>query len=193
MSLPKSNIYKITINGSKGAAFAEYRNGILTLFINEWSNDTEPPQYIPMFETLLMQDQAIITVTLLVPKTVAEKVAMFCIIYKEIKGFMYRASKEEKANLKLVTVSRPLLETYFKNTSFPLSANKTMADYVKHYNTVRDITVNGQQKTSKEFPAVYDREFEKRISDDVSKLQRYWAHLRALGWRKVDDIWTQIN
>ncbi len=41
-----------------------------------------------------------------------------------------------------------------------------------------------QAKSS--FPMVYDKAYEKTISEDVAKLQRYWAHLRTLGWKKVD-------
>ena len=63
-----------------------------------------------------------------------------------------------------------------------------MADYVRHYNTVRDLATNGKPVKSA-FPNVYDREYEKRIAEDVSKLQRYWAHLRAHGWAKEDGTW----
>lgn len=194
----KTNVYKLT--SAIGTGYAMYTNEILeTAYFDPKLSaaeiDTHAGAWFPIHEQDLVGDSTRTNsifrqFQLLVPKTVAEKVAMFCIIHKQEKKFAYRAGKAETANLKLVSVTRELLEAYFKNTAFPLSTSKTIADYVKNYNAVRDLVTNGApKKKSNEFPFVYDRMYEKQISDDVSKLQRYWAHLRDLGWKKVDDVW----
>lgn len=195
----KTNVYKLI--SEIGTGYAMYTNEILeTAYFEPKLSAREIDSYagtcFPIHERDLTGDNTraysiFKKYQLLVPKTVAEKVALFCIIHKQEKKFAYNAGKTEKANLKNVSVTRELVEAYFKNTTFPLSASKTMADYVRHYNTVRDLVTNGTpKKKSKEFPDVYDRMYEKQISDDVSKLQRYWAHLRELGWRKINDVWT---
>lgn len=180
--------YKIMLEGDSGAAYAMFQDGALKMFINEWSKFTEPPKYIPIQEKSFIAWSNDYKVTALQPRSVADKVALFCLLYKQHKNLTYRAGKEEKANLKLVTVNNELLEVYFTSTQYPLTGTKSMADYVRHYNTVRDLATNGKPVKSA-FPDVYDREYEKRIGEDVSKLQRYWAHLRAQGWVKNDGVW----
>lgn len=186
---------KLTLEGYTGAAYALYRGGVLVQCINEIGMDYEKDEsshmpMIPLYQldltyTKFIQEE-------LKPRTVAEKVAMFCLKYKQHKGQPYRAMKQEKANLRTVTVNDVLLDTYFSTASYPLNSSKTMADYTRHFNTIRDLSANGRAVKS-EFPAVYDREYEKRISDDVSKLQRYWSHLRSLGWFKDDGVWKQTQ
>jgi hypothetical protein len=193
-----TNVYKLI--SEIGTGYAMYTNEILeTAYfepkLSAREIDSYPGAWFPIHEQDLTGDHTRTNsifkkYQLLVPRTVAEKVAMFCIVHKQEKRFAYNAGKVEKANLKGVSVTRELLDAYFKNTAFPLSNSKTMADYVKHYNTVRDLVTNGTpKKVTKEFPDVYDFEAEKRLKDDVSKLQRYWAHLRALGWKKIGGVW----
>lgn len=184
------NIYKITFKGCAGAIYASYEGNFLRMLINDLK-ETPRAAYVYLYEgslDALQNELKFVTITELKARTVADKVALFCIIHKEIKGFVYRAGKEEKANLKLVTVSRDLLEVYFRNTSYPLSASKSMADYVKHYNYVRDIHTNGlPTKVQSRFPDVYDREFERSLEGET--LSAYWQHLHRIGWRKVDGSW----
>jgi hypothetical protein len=178
----KTTTVKLTLPGHKGAAYAMYEDGVLVMLINEIVNcQLSIINYAGKdFERVE-----------LTPKTVSEKVAMFCLLYKKHKAIPYRASKQEKANLKLVTVNEHLLNTYFTHTSYPLTHTKTMADYVRHYNTVRDLAANGVPQKKSAFPDVYDKLYERTISDDITKLQRYWAHLREQGWRKTDGVWSQ--
>jgi hypothetical protein len=183
-----TNIYKIGFEGEKGQAYASYTDGILRMFINDISKFSTPPRYIPIKEEHIHNLASTHVVKLVEARSVADKVAHFCIKYREHKGVAYRAGKEEKANLKGVTINDQLLNTYFTAIQYPFTQTKTMADYVRHYNAVRDLAANGKQVKSS-FPDVYDKEYEKRLGDDVSKLQRYWQHLRSLGWSKVEGIW----
>jgi hypothetical protein len=186
--------YKVTNKDYYGAAFALYENGLLSNLMVDYKLATQHPRLasvdFPLTEKELLRNP-VFDATELKPRTVAEKVALFCLLYKKNKGMAYRAAKEEKANMKLVTVNEQLLNKYFTSTAYPLSHTKTMADYVRHYNTIRDLATNGTPAKAK-YPDVYDREYEKRISDDVGKLQGYWEYLRALGWKKTDGVWSRV-
>lgn len=188
----KTNIFKISFPDRAGAMYVSYEKGQIRMLLNELS-ETPKALYIYMMQTdidALQKEFPSMRIAELTPKTVAEKVAMFCIVHKNIKSFVYRAGKEEKANLKLVTVSRELLEIYFNNAAYPMSASKSMADYVKHYNFIRDIQKNGKpEKIKTRFPDVYDREFERTLEGET--LSAYWQHLHKLGWRKIDGVWLQ--
>lgn len=181
----KISTYKIAC--VVGTAYAMYQDGWLTMLISEMKIDDDHLDF-PCREIDLIGN-TFFTNAELKPKTVADKVALFCLKYKQHKGQPYRARKEEKANMKLVTVTEQLLDTYFANVNYPLNPAKSMVDYVYHYNAIRDIAANG--KPVRSFPDVYDREYEKIIGDDVSKLQAYWAHLRAQGWSKKDGVWLR--
>jgi hypothetical protein len=185
----KTTNYKITLEGSTGASYAQYEDGTLRMFINEWSKFTEPPRAIPVKEKyLLAMHGAEINVAELRPRSVADKVALFCLRHKELLKFTYRPMKAEKANMKDVTVNDEYLKLYFTNNDFPLNKNKSMADYVRHYNVVRNLAINGlPDKVKSRFPDVYDREFERSLEGET--LAAYWEHLRNKGWRKVDGVW----
>jgi hypothetical protein len=190
----KSNTYKVT-GYFDGVVYALYKNEVLEMLLCELNNpltvNDKPVGYdmFPLREVDLT-DNEMLKAVLLKPKSVADKVALFTLKYKQHKGQPYRAMKEEKANLKNVTVNEALLDAYFKHVNYPLNGTKSMADYIRHYNTVRDLAANGVQAKNS-FPMVYDKAYEKTISEDVAKLQRYWAHLRTLGWKKVDGAWTE--
>lgn len=185
----KSTIYKVTSSSFDGAAYAAYDNGVLTMLICEWKFDSPEcgADMFPLKERYL-KTSTIFSWKLLVPRSVADKVALFCIKYKQFKKLTYRATKEEKANMKLVTVTEDLLKAYFGNSQYPLTATKSMADYVRHYNTIRDLAANGSVvKVKSRFPEVYDRDFESKLEGET--LSAYWQHLNRLGWRKVEGTW----
>lgn len=190
-----TTFYKITLRNLSGAAYAMYEDGCLSMFLNELERNG--PELFMLMPNVCMSELHLkgltgITVQQLQPKTVADKVALFCLKYKQHKGQPYRAMKEEKANLKTVTVTNVLLDAYFTNDNYPLNTTKSMADYVRHYNTIRDLAANGRP-VKRVFPDVYDREYERRIGDDVVKLQAYWQHLRNIGWYKSEGVWTRNN
>lgn len=186
-----NTIYKVTSSSFDGTAYAAYDNGILTMLLCDWKPFTITGKLgadmFPLKEWDL-ENSELFTAKKLVPKSVADKVAMFCIKYKQYKKLTYRATKEEKANMKLVSVTEDLMKAYFGNTQYPLTATKSMADYVRHYNTIRDLAANGSVvKVKSRFPEVYDRDFESKLEGET--LSAYWQHLIRLGWRKVDGTW----
>jgi len=182
--------YKVT-SRFPGQAYAMYENGFLTMLISEFEHPEVREGFIgedfPLREFDLVHSE-VFTANELKPKTVSDKIALFTMLYKRHKGITYRSTKQDRANIVNVSVTEQLLNTYFKATQYPLAGVKSITDYIKHYNEVRDLAQNGVM-VKNEFPNVYDREWEKRISDNPSKLQRYWQHLRALGWKKVDGVW----
>jgi len=175
--------FKFTKPGVKGAVYAIQEEKSITQIINELEQPTAPLTLGSFLQSGFQYQE-------LKPKTVQEKAAQFCLIYKKHKGVAYRASKTDKANLAHVTISEPLLNTYFTNYAYPLTGTKCMSDYVRHFNVIRDLSTNGTP-VKKRFPDVYDREYEKTISQDSGKLQDYWAHLRTLGFVKTDMGWTK--
>lgn len=184
----KTTTYKLTMKGVKGTAYAMFNDEVLHILINELE---ETPVHLQRDRFFAMMQGFGITHQELHPKTVADKVAMFCMLHKKYKGFAYRAGKTEKANMRGVNVNEQLLDAYFTNATYPLTTTKTMADYVRHFNTVTDISRNGKPTKKTNFPDIYDREYERTISDDVSKLQSYWSHLREIGFRKVEGVWIK--
>src|SRR5262245_19114497 len=141
-----STTYKISIHGVTGAAYAMFENGVLSYFINEMERTSSMLKIMPHVSMTELQFKAHtgISIKELKPKSLSDKVALFCPMYNDLKGQPYRAMKEEKANLTHVTVTKELLNTYFKTTDFPLSPTKSMADYVRHYNAIRHIAANGK-------------------------------------------------
>lgn len=120
-------------------------------------------------------------------KTAHEKLRTFCIIHKAIRGTAYTPKAQEKANIKNVVVTQSLMETYFNNTAYPLTYAKSINDYIKHYNYIRDLNKNGAPG---KYPNEYIKAFEKSLQPD--ELPKYWAHLRSLGWVKnAGGSWTE--
>lgn len=184
--------YKVTGHFA-GVVFAQYKNGHLVQLLAELES-TQPVGDVPpgwdMFPLLEfdLRHSEVLTATEIKGRSVADKVALFCLVYYRYKGQPYRAMKEEKANMGTVSVTPQLLDSYFTHTAYPLSHNKSMADYVRHYNTVRDLAHNGVPKKSA-FPDYPDSEYEKTLSPE--KLSAYRVHLVSLGWKKVDGLWQQ--
>lgn len=187
-----TTIYKITLRGVTGAAYALFEKGMLTQFINELEGNATVLQLMPQLALSEVQFKGLTGITIgeLKAKSAADKLALFCFVYQKHKGTTYRTTKEDRANIVHVTVNEHLLNTYFKANQYPLAGLKSIGDYVRHYNEVRDLAANGMP-VKNTFPDVYDRQYEQLISADVNKLQSYWAHLRSKGWSKIDGIWKQ--
>ena len=186
-----TNYYKLTLKGVKGQAYASYARGLLLQCINELAMDydkdttTEPPM-IPVYWPDRVY--SVFAFEELKPKSVSAKCALFVLMYKEHRSVVYTPSKIERANLRHVTVSPELLTVYLTAKDYPLAGPKSITDYIRNYNAVRDLAVNGKPVKAG-FPDVYDREYERTLGDNPAKLQLYWAHLRTLGWAKIDGVW----
>lgn len=180
-----TNYYKLTIKGVKGQVYAIYKDGVLKMLINEQAQ----PQAVVHFYLKSMRETKWV-IEEIKPKSVSSKAALFVLMFKEYRNVVYTPSKIELSNLRHVTMSEQLLKVYFAAKDYPLAGPKTISDYIRNYNAVRDLAANGKPvRTS--FPDVYDREYEKTLGDNVGKLQAYWAHLRDLNWKKIDGVWTQ--
>lgn len=181
--------YKITLHGVRGQAYVLYEDSVIRYFINE----LEGVHIFTLFASVPTNEAQIKTLTgiklqELKPKSASDKLAMFSFQYKQLKGITYTPTREERANIAHVTINEQLLNTYFKCTQYPMQGLKSITDYIRHYNAVRDLATNGAPVKA-EFPAVYDRDYEKHISENTEKLTRYWQHLRALGWKKEEGVW----
>lgn len=186
-----TTIYKITLRGVTGAAYAMFENGVCAQFINELETNTNSSVLFSLLPLHEVQFKGLTGITIgeLKAKSASDKIALFCFMYTKHKGTTYRSTKEDRANIVHVSVTEPLLNTYFKATQYPLAGLKSISDYVRHYNEVRDLATNGTPAKKSSFPNVYDKQYEQMIGEDISKLQRYWAHLREQGWKKIDGVW----
>lgn len=182
--------YKITIKGIHGAAYAQYKNQTLVLFINELDEKPDLSFTLNHPESWNVKAPGVLKVQKLIPRTAADKVAMFCMVYHQRKNLTYRPLAEEKRNISHVTVNKELLDVYFNHNQYPLTGTKTITDYIRHYNTVRDLAINGKPEKSR-FPDVYDREFERGLEGET--LSAYWQHLIKCGWKKTDGVWMKAN
>lgn len=192
-----TNIYKITHKSYRGAAYAMYKKGELCEFLLMFdpvlsSFDAKALSNHFPFKATDLPDLAVARFQYveLVPRTAADKIAMFCMTFRAFRNSAYTAKKEERANIADVTVSDKLLTAYFTNDTFPLTYAKSINDYIRHYNYIRDIATNGTPVKSA-FPDVYDREFERGLEGE--KLSAYWVHLNKLGWKKSDGAWIKTT
>ena len=193
-----TSIYKVTTRkkGSLGgAAFFLFKNDLLKAVNWEFNRGLTPVekqlvrQCFPFHVSDLKHLEKWFKVEELIARTAGDKVKLFCMYFKAKRGSNFTPSKAEKQNIKNVVVSKALLEAYFNNDTFPLSYSKSINDYIRHYNYIRDIQRNGTPVKAK-FPGIYNREFEKGLSGQ--ELTDYWAHLRKLGWAKNEKgVWVE--
>lgn len=192
-----NKIYKLTHKDYRGAAYAMFKKGELSEFLLLFdpalrSYDAKAfANYFPFKEDDL-KDVCVARFAYaeLVPRNVEDKIAMFCMKFRAQRNSAYTAKKEERANIANVMVSEPLLNVYFANDGFPLNYAKSINDYIRHYNYIRDIASNGTPKKDG-FPDVYDRDYERTL--DGEKLSAYRSHLVQMGWRVVEGSWRLIE
>src|SRR5690606_32473760 len=183
-----NEIYKLTLKGVKGCAYLSYRDGRIREALFDFQGDWLWPEYdmgFPFLEQVLNGYEAGKAVKL-VPRSAQDKIVMFCMTFRKYRGTPYTPKRQERANIVQVSVNERLLGVYFNTTDFPLSYAKSINDYIKHYNYIRDLERNGKPAKSR-FPDVYDREFERTLEGET--LSAYWQHLNKLGWKKVDGVW----
>jgi hypothetical protein len=183
-------IYKLDFKEVKASVYYLFKHGILTqLYVESSGKNNEALKFLHM--NLDFGEHAIVTVPgvkELKPRTVQDKVVAFCMAFRNYRNTAYTPKKNERANLVDVTVSKEMLEVYFSITEFPLSYAKSINDYIKHYNHIRDLAANGKPVKSK-LPDVYDREYERKLEGPA--LSTYWQHLIKMGWKKVDGSWRR--
>lgn len=189
------NIYKITHKDHPGAMYLLYKkeeiSEVLFSFVPSLGHYRQKliAKFFPFREDELkaFAKGTEMECTLIQPRTVNDKIAAFCLTYRAHRNSPYTPKKNERANLTQVTMSDKLLQVYFSTDSFPLSHAKSINDYIRHYNYIRDLAINGKPSS---FPDVYDREYERTLEGE--KLSAYWQHLVKLGWRKADGTWIKL-
>jgi hypothetical protein len=191
-----SNIYKVTLKGQPGALYVSYHNERLKECLFMFEPFLTPQSrgllssFFPYEESELetLRQKTAFDYNLLVPRNASDKLAMFCMTFRNHRNQPYTPKKNEKANMTDVSVTQQLLDVYFSNTEFPLTYAKSISDYIKNYNYIRDIAANGKPDKNR-FPDVYDREYERTL--DADRLSLYWQHLNRQGWKKADGVWTK--
>jgi hypothetical protein len=189
-------MYKMKMAGVSGTGYFMFKDGVLRTLFYEFQESLY--MYLPQREHEITEkakfwNERGVTFEELKARTTEEKLALFCAVFKDKRGSGYTPKQNEKHNIKQVMVTERLLKTYFENTTYPLSYAKSVNDYIRNYNYVRDIDKNGAPVSNPyKFPAVYDPDFEKKLNGPA--LSDYRAHLRDLGWRfdKELALWKKI-
>ncbi|MGD1960521.1 MAG: hypothetical protein ACFB2Y_16800 [Fulvivirga sp.] len=189
-------IYKVTANkpeGLGGAAFFLFKDERLLAVNWEFTrtlNDHEAAivtKAFPLRLSDLSNLKKVFKVREIPERTASDKLKLFCMYFKAKRGSTYTANKFERANIKNVVMNSALLEAYFSTDSYPLTYAKTINDYIKHYNHIRDISRNGAPKKAR-FPNEYNKDFERRL--EGAEISQYWKHLTNLGWKKnAKGVW----
>lgn len=189
-------MYRMKMAGVSGAGYFMYRDGILRTLYYEFEEALQ--LYLPQREQDIADRAKFwndhgVTFVELVPKTVEEKLALFCAIFKEKRKAGYTPKQNEKNNLKVVMVTDKLLHTYFDNQAFPLSFAKSITDYIRHYNHIRVLekTTQGVGQCPPKYPDRPDNDYEKRL--DGPNLSAFREHLYKIGWRFNKDNATWYN
>jgi hypothetical protein len=119
-----------------------------------------------------------VTVKLLEPRSIQDKVIMFCQWFRRYRGVTYTAKILEKANLKGIPVNVELLDVFFNS---PL-ANFTLSNYIQRINQTKDHLKNGAERQRARFPNEWSRETEAKYQG--KDLEEYYQHLYRAGWRR---------
>ena len=140
MALPAITIYKLKSPRFTGAIYARYKDGVFAALDGDDAQLT-PEQWSYLLRTVPVRDAnwsqaelGTLQATLVVPKSVKDKLVAFCAAYRQHRGVPYQAKLLEKANLKDVVVSDDLLKVFFES---PLQ-NFTLKNYIDRINITRD-------------------------------------------------------
>jgi len=108
-------------------------------------------------------------------KLTADKIALFCRMYKQYCLLDYKISRAETGIIKGAEVTEQLLKVYFENTDW-WSKIKTVTNYYKNLNEIRRIAAVGNNP---KFPNGWDKTFSAKLSPQ--QLPEYFRHLRSIG------------
>lgn len=178
----KTTIYKLKSSRVQGVIYVCYRDGLFSnLDCADATLTAEQCGYLlrtlPPREAQLQDvNMGTLTASLVVPRSVKDKVVLFCANYKSYRGVVYVPKLIEKANLKDVPVTNELLTVFFES---PLQ-NFTLKNYIDRINITKDQARNGRAGTVV-FPNQWDARFAAGLSGET--LTSYRAHLRSLEWR----------
>ena len=192
------NIYKITHREQVGAMYLLYKKEKISQVLFQFEPELGAyrqnlvAKFFPFCELDLkaFAKGTEMECTLIQPRTVKDKLAAFCLTFQAYRKSPYTPKKNEAANLTQVTMSDKLLQVYFSSETFPLSYAKSINDYIRHYNYIRDIATNGKPVRNG-FPDIYDPEYARTLEGE--KLSAYRSHLHSIGWRYESGAWTKVH
>jgi hypothetical protein len=188
----KTTIYKLKSPRFTGTIFVNYRDGVFSQ-LDCTDADLSQEQRSYLLKVLPVQEQLVtdvgtmgsLTAARVVPRSVKEKLVLFCAYYKSYRSVSYLAKLLEKANLKDVPVNEELLKVFFES---PLQ-NFTLKNYIDRINITKDQARNGRSGTA--FPNTYEPTYYASLTGEA--LTAYRAHLRALGWQydTTRQVWKE--
>ncbi|MCG9911864.1 MAG: hypothetical protein MH137_11235 [Flavobacteriales bacterium] len=108
-------------------------------------------------------------------KLTADKIALFCRMYKQYCLVDYKISRAETGMIKGAEVTEPLLKVYFETTEW-WAKTKSVTNYYKNLNEIRRIAAVGNNP---KFPNGWDKSFAAKLTPQ--QLPEYFRHLREIG------------
>ena len=179
-----TSIYKLTSPKIKGGGiYLNYQAGFLkAIDVADAKPSAEQLGYLlnvlPVYEQELDGIKwGTMVVTPLPVKSVKDKIALFCAVYKEYRQVVYTPTQTEASNIRTVPVNGELLTVFFES---PLR-DYSIRNYITRINTTKDILKNGRD-IQERFPNDYSHELYHKLPPD--RLLAYQKHLFSLGYRQ---------
>jgi hypothetical protein len=181
-----TSMYKLTSPKIKGGGiYLNYQAGFLkAIDVADAKPSPEQLGYLlnilPVWEKQLATGEVnfgSMVVTPLPVKSVKDKIALFCAVYKEYRQVVYTPTQTEASNIRTVPVNGELLTVFFES---PLR-DYSIRNYITRINTTKDILKNGRD-IQERFPNEYSYELYHKLPPD--RLLAYQKHLFNLGFRQ---------
>lgn len=119
-------------------------------------------------------------------KLTADKIALFCRMYKQYCLIDYKISRAETGIIKGAEVTEPLLKVYFETTEW-WAKTKSVTNYFKNLNEIRRIALVGG---SPKYPNSWDKTYASRLSPQ--QLTEYFAHMRSIGLTQKKNKFGEV-
>ena len=181
-----TSIYKLTSPKIKGGGiYLNYQAGFLkAIDVADAKPSPEQLGYLlnilPVWEKQLATGEVnfgSMVVTPLPVKSVKDKIALFCAVYKEYREVVYTPTQTEASNIRTVPVNGELLTVFFES---PLR-DYSIRNYIARINPTKDILKNGRD-IQERFPNDYNHDLYHKLPPD--RLLAYQKHLIACGYKR---------
>lgn len=180
----KFNKYIAKSDKIDGKIFIAYRDQVLYSVIIETKDGLTDKQAEKLLAQIPNNESEIISAMAHIGLTVTgeqlnEKIALFARMYEASTGIKYKITSAEVGKIKLIEMDEELLSFYFSTNDFKLR-EKSVSNYVKYYNYIRQLINNPDKYVKPEFPNEYNAAFERNLSGH--DIARYRQHLKDRGW-----------
>lgn len=165
--------YKLKGRRVKGALYLAYSEGFL-VGLHSTLGTLNQSQLDWLANRPIWQEQGLSALTdgfvivELKPKTVQDKRIFWNQAYKAKYGVNYRGKQTDNALLKVVEISTELLDFYFGHMEYPLSADKRIPDYCKHFDHVKREVHGKQPEARQAWPQEWSEDYNRRLSPSES-------------------------